>query len=287
MFWTSAFQKADKDKGRIKQGLVDRGYRFPEPALLVTPGSPERKKLFVANWLAARPLWISHVDHNPPDKFPSPQLWRDFLNSIPSEETLARASSSTGAPTATAMRKRAAKDLFGEDLLDVQGTTWAIQNTLQWRNETISVESLCDPPTRLMRLILWELYELNFRYELLALDCVMARASWEGSLHERRDLLYSIFPEEGGFVMWSSPLPQEDGGMWGRRIIDIFPYVENFRKLLSSWEDVPPRLSAPLDASTFNDTMYFQVMQQACNFYVQCFFDHFGRPPVVLHRFPV
>jgi len=285
-FWTSAFRKVDKDKNRVKQGLVDRGYRFPEPALLITPGSPERKKLFVANWLAARPLWISHVDHNPPEHFPSPQLWRDFLNSIPSDESLASASSTAGRPTATAARKRAAKDLFGEDLLDAQGPTWAIGNTLEWRNRTISVESLSDPPPRLMRLILWELYELNFRYELLALDQFMARTLWEESRNDRRDLLYGIFPEEGGLVMWSSPLPEEGGGMWGRKFSDIFPYVENFRNLLSCWEGAPARLSASLDASAFDDKTYFQVMQSACDFYVQCFFDHFGRPPVVPHRFP-
>jgi hypothetical protein len=56
--------------------------------------------------------------------------------------------------------------------------------------------------------------------------------------------------------------------------------------MLSSWENAPPHLSAPLDTSTFNATTYFEVMQPACNFYVQCFFDHFGRPPVVPHRFP-
>jgi hypothetical protein len=283
-FWKSAFQKADKDKGRVKQDLVDRGYRFPEPALLITPTSPERKKLFVANWLAARPLWISRVDHNPPEKSPSPQLWRDFLNSSPSGESSATASSSSAGPTAAAKRKQAAKEIFGEDLLDAEGSTWAIQATLVWRNETISVASLSDPPTRLMRRILWELYELNFRYELQALDRVMARASWEESLPARRDLLYSIFPEEGGFA---SPIPEGDrGGLWSCEIGDIFPYVNSFRNMLSSWENAPPRLSAPLDASTFNATTYFEVMQPACNFYVQCFFDHFGRPPVVPHCFP-
>lgn len=285
-FWTSAFQRANKDKDRIKKGLIDQGYRFPEPALLITPSSPEGKKLFVVNWLAARPLWISHVDHNPPERFPSPQLWQDFLNSSPSGEPSIIALSSSAGPTAAASRKQTATQIFGEDLWDAQRTTWAIGKNVQWRNMSISIMSLCDPPSRLMRLILWELYELNFQYELLALDRVMARASWEESQHNRQDLLYSIFPEEGGFVMWSSSLPDNDSGLWSRQMIDTFPYIENFGKLLSCWEDSPSRLNAPLDASVFNVTTYFQIMQLACNFYVQCFFDHFGRPPVVPHHFP-
>ncbi|KAG1723253.1 uncharacterized protein EDB91DRAFT_1087878 [Suillus paluster] len=214
-FWHLAFQKADKDKGCIKQGLVDQGYWFPEPALLITPMLLEQKKLFVANWLAARPLWISHVNHNPPEKFPPPQLWRDFLNS----------------PTAAAKRKQAApQQIFSEDLLDADGSTWAIQATLVWRNETISVASLSDPPARLMRRILWELYELNFHYELQALNRVMA-----------------IFPGEGGFV---SPIPEGDrGGLWSCEIRDVFPYVDSFCNVLSSWENAPLHLSASLDAS--------------------------------------
>ncbi|OAX32506.1 hypothetical protein K503DRAFT_805176 [Rhizopogon vinicolor AM-OR11-026] len=279
-FWNSAFQKADKDKGHIKQGFIDRRYQFPEPALLITPTLLERKKLFIVNWLAARPLWISRVDHNPPERFPSPQLWRDFLNSSPSGESSAAASLSSTVPTATAKRKQAAKEIFGEDLLDAEGSTWAIQATLVWRNETISVASLSDPPTHLMRHILWELYELNFHYELQALNRVMACASWEESLLARHDLLYSIFPEEGGFAF---PIPEGDrGGLWSCEIGDIFPYVDSFCNMLSSWENAPPHFSAPLNASTFNE-----VMRRACNFYVQCFFNHFGRPPIIPHHFPV
>ncbi|KAG2051811.1 hypothetical protein BDR06DRAFT_973532 [Suillus hirtellus] len=226
--------KANKATDHVKKGPVDLGYWFPEPALLITPSS------------------LDHVDHDPLEKFPSPQLW---------------------CPT------QAAKDLFGEHLLDAQGTMWAIKDSLEWHNMTISVVSLSNPPLRLMRCILWELYELSFCYELLALDQVMACALWAEALHDCRDLLYGIFPERSFMMMWSSPLPNDDSD-------DIFPYVECFRALLSSWEDAPARLSTPLDMRTFNATTCFAVMQPACNFYVQCFFDHFSRPPVVPHHLP-
>ncbi|OAX32639.1 hypothetical protein K503DRAFT_787065 [Rhizopogon vinicolor AM-OR11-026] len=235
--WTSTFQKANKATDHVKKGLVDRGYWFPESALLITPSSPERKKLFIVNWLAAQPLWIS--------------------------------------PTQAAMCKQAAKDLFGEDLLDAQGTTWAIKDNLEWRNMTISVASLSNPPLCLMRRILWELYKLSFHYELLALDRVMAGALWVESLHDCRDLLYGIFPERSFVMMWSSPLPDDDSN-------DTFPCCPAGRMP----QHAPACLSAPLDMRTFNATIYFEVMQHACKFYVQCFFDHFGRPPVVPHRLP-
>ncbi|KAG2060364.1 hypothetical protein BDR06DRAFT_1059410 [Suillus hirtellus] len=278
-FWTSAFQKADKATDHVKKGLVDLGYQFPEPALLITPSSPERKKLFIVNWLAAQPLWISHVDHDPLEKFPSPQLWHKFLNSSPSGESTTRASSLTTGPTQAATCKQAAKDLFSEHLLDAQGTMWAIKDSLEWHNMTISVVSLSNPPPHLMRCILWELYELSFHYELLALDRVMAHVLWVEALLDRHNLLYGIFPERSFMMMWSSPLPNDDSN-------DIFLYMECFHALLSSWEDAPACLSTPLDVRTFNATTCFAVMQPACNFYVQCFFNHFGRLPVVPHHLP-
>ncbi|KIK73403.1 hypothetical protein PAXRUDRAFT_20893 [Paxillus rubicundulus Ve08.2h10] len=75
--WVSAFKRVDKDPARVKTGLVDTSYRFPEPAIIVAPVLPERRKLYCANWLAARPLWISRIDHHPPSPLPVPQTWRE------------------------------------------------------------------------------------------------------------------------------------------------------------------------------------------------------------------
>ncbi|KIK80467.1 hypothetical protein PAXRUDRAFT_158639, partial [Paxillus rubicundulus Ve08.2h10] len=55
--------------------LVDPSYHFPDPPLLMTLDNPWCKKLFIANWLASHPLWMSRLDHDPPAKFSSPQMW--------------------------------------------------------------------------------------------------------------------------------------------------------------------------------------------------------------------
>ena len=64
--WENAMQWMDKDVARVKNNLVDQGYRVPEPALLMTGQSPERRRLFMTNWLAIRPIWYSRLDHEPP-----------------------------------------------------------------------------------------------------------------------------------------------------------------------------------------------------------------------------
>ncbi|KAH7903535.1 hypothetical protein BJ138DRAFT_1020478, partial [Hygrophoropsis aurantiaca] len=220
-----------------------------------------------------------------------PQIWRDFLNSIPSEESLAitaarRAAEGRSPTTAAIARKMVAKELFGEDLLDVQGTTWAIKDSVEWRGQLIPISTLSDPPTRLMRQILWELYELNFRFELLALDHIMAPEIWEEAPVERRELLYSIFPGEGGLVMWSGPLPSEEEGLFCGSFKQAAPYVESFRKLLWSWNGAPARLRDPVELKGDGNQTFWTLMECAAHFYVQTFFDHFGRPLVVPHTLP-
>ncbi|KAH7902954.1 hypothetical protein BJ138DRAFT_1021329 [Hygrophoropsis aurantiaca] len=171
-------------------------------------------------------------------------------------------------------------ELFGEDLLDLQGTTWAIKDSVEWHGQVIPISSLADPPTRLMRQILWELYELNFRFELLALDHIMAHQQWEDTPVERRELLHSIFPGEEGLVMWSGPVPSEETGLFCGSFTQTAPF------LLSTWDGAPARLRDPVEPKDDRNNTFWALMEGAALFYVQTFFDHFGRPPVVPHTLP-
>ncbi|KAF9230549.1 hypothetical protein BU15DRAFT_83492 [Melanogaster broomeanus] len=280
-FFQRAMKYVIKDASRVHPGLVDPGYRFPDPPLLVTSDNPRRKKLFIANWLTSRPLWMSRVDHDPPAKFPSPQMWRDFLISIQAENV-----ETTPSGTFAATSRRAALEVFGEDVV-VRTRGWRTGDTVSWRGMDISFDSLADPPVLLAKQILWELYELNFRYELYALDRVMAPELWASCFTERRALLHSIFPGDSGLLMWDDtlPKPSSDMGLCSATWIDARPSVDKFRELLSVWCDAPSRLSAPLGDLPDNQAAHL-TMQSASDFYVQTFFDHFGRPPVVPHVFP-
>ena len=74
----------------------------------------------------------------------------------------------------------------------------------------VQVSTLSDLPLQFMRSLLWELYELNFRYELYALDRFIVLHLWTTSDEAQtscQTLIYSIFPGESGLVMWSEPLP--------------------------------------------------------------------------------
>jgi hypothetical protein len=277
--WVTAFKQVNRDRSHIRLGHVDRQYRFPEPPILLTLSTPERRKLFCANWLAARPLWISRIEHNPPPQLPTPQIWRDFLNSIPTNVSVAKTTTQSG------REKLAAKELFGDALVQVQSDTWAGRDTVEWRGQQIAIVSLADPPPYLMRCILWELYELGFRYELLALDRALVPRLWEDEPEERTDLLYSIFPGEGGLVMWQDIMPTQENGLWASPEV-AFPFIENWRVLLAMWPGCPSQLTAPLHEDKFTAVTQFEILSSACTFYAQQFFDLFGRAPIVPHRVP-
>ncbi|KIK71992.1 hypothetical protein PAXRUDRAFT_105422, partial [Paxillus rubicundulus Ve08.2h10] len=274
--WVSAFKRVDKDPARVKTGLVDTGYRFPEPALIVTPVLPEWRKLYCANWFAARPLWISRVDHHPPSPLPVPQTWHDFLNTIPS------ALLADNATTKSAREKWVAKTLFGQALVHLQGNTWATQGDVSWWNQRIAIATLEDPPAHLMRCILWEIYELGFRYELLDLDRAMVTGLWIEAPAERTELLYSNFPGESGLVMWQEDMPTTEQGMWAAPAT-AYPFLESWRKLLSAWPEAPSHLRSPIVQESFSPVVQSDILCSACMFYVQTFFDLFGRPPIVPH----
>ncbi|KAI5989943.1 hypothetical protein EDD15DRAFT_2170967, partial [Pisolithus albus] len=154
-----------------------------------------RKKTYLFNWLSARPLWISQVSVRSPSKFLSPQMWRDFLNTIDTDQPSSTRSAST---------KSAVRDIFGENIIHVAQGYAGVPEEIEWRGMQVSsvplfLSSLLDPPLWLICSILWELYELNFHYELYALDEVIVPHLWttDEARVARQGLLYSIFP--GGY----------------------------------------------------------------------------------------
>jgi len=124
-------KRVDKDPTRVQRGLVDQGYRIPEPALLISGQSPERRQLFMTNWLAIRPVWISRLDHDPPSQFPSPQQWREILHGVPSRNELEAAPKG---PSSAKGRKLAVLETFGEVVTAMtQGSFLALKEEVEWR----------------------------------------------------------------------------------------------------------------------------------------------------------
>ncbi|KAG2109832.1 uncharacterized protein F5147DRAFT_575206 [Suillus discolor] len=290
LHWEAAMKIAIKDQSRIRTPyIIDRGYRFPEPALLIGPKLPECLQLYLANWLASHALWIGRVNHDPPRTYPTPQLWRDFLGSVPSTQPQSHKEKDSDGKglTAAKKRKQVMQDLFGDDLLETQGDIFSPEGVVDFWGEQVPIASLANPPALLAQKITWELFELGFRYELRDLDRCLAWGEWNNDPVGREQLLHGIFPGEAGLVMWSEPFPSEHYRLWDNTLMGCLPYLENFRRLLCNWNDMPPFLITPLTSDNFTDIKCWEARHVATTFYVQTFFDHFGRPPIVPHSLPM
>ena len=114
---------------------------------------------------------------------------------------------------------------------------------------------------------------------------------WANHHVERVSLLYCVFPGSAGLVMWKEPLPTKPGDLClTDAFIDNVQVLCSFCFLLAAWPDADPLFSAFATAvratKDRKDVEAYEVMFRAALYYVQTFFDHFGRPPLLPHVFP-
>ena len=105
-------------------------------------------------------------------------------------------------------------------------------NTVFWNQHQVHADRLPEP--RVAQEILWELYELNFRFEFLALE-YHATMSKDKS---REDMILACFPGGGGESVLVATISSAHLGLaaetWQARV----PHVVAMRDVMESWN--PP-----------------------------------------------
>ena len=275
-----------------------RGYPVPDPFLFTRDGKPEDEMAAVQNmvsWLYVRFKWTSCItgpqSSGEPVKIPGPQHWRNFLYLVARARNLADGAEEAG-PTGTG-NKRAkttmdqTKRIFA-DFIPPSGPSLAVH----WNGKLVlSAEKIQKSfifPALVGAQIIWELFENNFRLELLALDrCVRPRA---GNVAEQWDEeVRRIFPRSAWMVL---TVPTWDEGLGAAQAADRVAYVERFRKLLASWPEgtALQELSAQVDegsSDVYKETAVLRVEAVAYPFYCRTFFKYFSRAPSVPYQLPL
>lgn len=142
--------------------------------------------------------------------------------------------------------------------------------------------------------VIWELFELNFRFELLSLDRAAAPEMWEahdGLTKEaaqisRDEQVRSVFALDGGapgsYVLLN--MPNLNGGLAAENWMDRAPHIFALVKLMSPWKGYPVELR---NSSAFMSEMNVEAIEQvAVKFYHQTFFNYFHRLAISPHRLP-
>ncbi|KIJ64155.1 hypothetical protein HYDPIDRAFT_29045 [Hydnomerulius pinastri MD-312] len=274
---------ADLDHPKIP--LMPSGYRFPEPAVFTNVSSADSLKRHLANWLALRPFWVGRIAQNP-DHNIGPKIWQAFLNSSPNDTTPPEAD------TRAAKLKKAARDMFGDTLgNNMSGATWAGNDgiDISFRGMMSRVSHLANPPPVFMQAILWELHQLHFRYDLIALNRFLLPAIWDNpQLHaEHQVLLATIFPSEVVSGTWDGELTGQPPELFLGTINDVeaVARMEAYRNLVSTWPRVKDTLLTPLTPATPMSKLH-EVAQALQVLYVESFFLVTGHPRVVPRKVP-
>lgn len=282
------------------------GYMFPDPGMLAS-FEPDKCLKAVTLWLAIRRARASQL-LQPGYALPSPLSaagWRDFFwiahrhRYNPAHGTSSLPPNEEGL---LAKAMRSASIMFGHvdaaqmdvNVREVEffGETFAVRN-----GRAVGVNE------RIIRRVLWELAELNWRYEVLALDRVAATAKWaeDDADIDRKGLILPVFQPSGSFTPASSAFPRENVFICHENIVWQTDAIEQLRKLMVDWRDCPAGLSTPLppvhwihdtgtkphaysnNAAEFTTLAATRQRHAIKAFYCLSFFRFFGRPPILPH----
>ena len=144
-----------------------------------------------------------------------------------------------------------------------------------WRGEKLTSNVM--PPINTVREILWELYELNFRFEFLALDLRLSQLESD---------VAAMFPGSEGSLARIRISSVNHGLVaddWHARL----PYVVALVTCMRCWnvEETPRAFKVvERECSTITKEEALALEEAAASFYTQQFFDNFGRAAIIPHR---
>ena len=266
--WADALLKVNRSEGRRKKKDSPHvgHYAFPDPIILVSPESPEKRYRFIAAWTRARTLFTINL-HSGASAAVSNNSWRDFLEMI-----------STGAThrpgTKTEKRRQPVWDAFGLLIPMLQNN----KHLSLWRGQELPMP----PPENIIREIVWELFELNFRSELFALD---SRASTIPCTNEDRvDLVNQCFVPTTG--LYFIQIPEGNHGLVDDNWRSRRHYLLAMFRLMVAWEGRKPQIFGRLsggDAADLGKEQMKEFEESIAQFYTQTFFDYFGRAALIPH----
>lgn len=248
-------------------------------------------------WLATRAKWMEWLIDNQDDvkRYPRPQVWRDTLTDVAGKMGLMSLLGKSGPESVSNSRPQAKRRKLSNDdkppldLSQINGPIDICWNGEDLVSAAVLSSQLYEVPDRIAREVVWDLYEHNFRLELLALDrCAVPRGSMsqlEGL--QRDDRVRQCFPNDS---LVNLDVPVEDRGLgasdWGHRM----QWIEALRRVMSAWPHCPEALKTTSAVNsvgtgfiTGDKKMVSDVERMAYPFYCQTFFNYFGRAPSVPH----
>ena len=273
-----------REENRLDHGpsYDDCGFAFPDPGLFPSIQTDEKRARFLYNWLCNRAALIFHFSSSSSSARPlSNRHWRSLLNYGGTIE----GTSSNGLTKSSQLRLEM-QQLLGNCLEEagVALDTSSSPSAVFWREAELSIGTV--PNRRTTQEILWELYELNFRFELVALD---QRAQLtpveesEAQVLSRQLLLMACFPSK---VLLMADISSANQGLASPTLKGRAQYLIAMKRLMKSWGgNVPVEIHRPPanQAQGYSLQELAELEEAIARFYTQSFFNHFGHAAILPH----
>ncbi|KAJ3764707.1 hypothetical protein FB446DRAFT_795824 [Lentinula raphanica] len=257
---------------------VESGYFLPPPRLIDGPSNPSTRAFYYRSWLKIRPLILQSLNGSTKPVNLSAKQWRSLLDVVGGH------SPNTSMITKNSILRNEMRILL-ETLIAGSSSHSSILDDFTPRIEEFFGQSVdCrnePPPQEIATQILWEILELSFRQELVALDRQLDNSGL--SLAERDALLDACWVGSRSQV----DIDKGDEGLGAPTVQKRAPYIHALHGLMSSWKgDKPEELHCAFpnnrEAHNFDSTLQ-QVEQSLAYFYTTSFLLVFARAASIPH----
>ncbi|KAH6904760.1 hypothetical protein BKA70DRAFT_1431658 [Coprinopsis sp. MPI-PUGE-AT-0042] len=300
--WSASLSLVDTTKARVRKDKQHRlGFGFPDPSIL---SKTTNRNVAVVAWLLSRMSHLTTLFNNDNETQTGPELtsthWTNLIYKLTSSLEQTHLSSEASTPSLSVSSAVAANprkwtphfSTIFESALSTSNVYW-MDYTFQLGSKE-ELEATFTP--RFTSGVIWELYETNFRFELLFLDRTLASSKWPSDRDHasvlaaaQRDLeVRSVFARgdddkiAAGYTL--SQIPTRDKGLasfsWQERNRSLVALLH----LMKSWDGCPPHLLA--FAPSNREQSSIDLERQVTQFYCQAFFDTFGRAAICPRRLP-
>lgn len=261
---------------RTGQSILD--HPVPHPVVFLNPAN-ELKFLMVLMWLRIRPIFLWRLSLPEAPVFTNKD-WRALLEA---------AHGTTGpSPRRTKMLgklKEVLKQYHSTGIIIDEDNLASIPAT--WNSLPVTLDSAGALPSSLVQQVTWELYELQFRLELITLDRYMVpepQGSGDGIQLERQLWLAR---EAKVSLCWPgvtcSPRYVEPGFSSLLKQSVRVPYVKAFFELVRAWPGPKPSLLLKPFPTDHGTSLVLEVEDALANYYIRVFVRVFHRPPTIPH----
>jgi hypothetical protein len=246
--------------------------------MFVRAQSIERREAYFMTWLKYRPAFIYRVSSKDFAATPMPTaVWRDVLTYESSHRKMGEKSDQKR-DTKSSQLHAHAQD-FLQNCIEAEEVTLVglEKGEPKWMGSV--VETLSDAEREE---ILWELSELNFRFELLALDS-RATASRNGTNPDRQALILACFPGCNSSSLLVADLGTANHGLADINSEERALYLHALKRLMMEWRgEVPSIIKA--EKFKWEEKEIDDLESAVTKFYVKSFYNYFRRAPIVPRR---